>query len=63
MGITALSAIKLFMWNGDAGIVVKAFILAGVISLCIGIYLLIMYLVKSEELKYLVTMIKKKEIS
>ncbi len=62
MGITALFAIKLFMWNEAAGTVVKAFILAGVISLCIGIYLLIMYLVKSEEFKYLLMIRKKKEI-
>ncbi len=57
MGVTALFAIKLFMWKDNAATAVKALVLAGVILLCMGVYLLMMYAVKSEELKYLLKLI------
>ncbi len=60
MGVAGLYLMKAFMWEEGAGIALKASILCGVILFCIGVYLLIMKLIKSEELTYLIEMKKKK---
>jgi putative peptidoglycan lipid II flippase len=46
------------LWVESGRTIEKAGILTGVIALCIAIYLLIMHLMKSEELKYLIKMRK-----
>jgi len=51
------------LWMQSGKTVEKAVILAGVIGLCIAIYIFIMYLMKSEELKYLINIRKKKNDS
>ncbi|MEF9475704.1 MAG: hypothetical protein L0958_03235, partial [Candidatus Mariimomonas ferrooxydans] len=51
------------LWMQSGKTVEKTMILAGVIGLCIAIYLFIMYLMKSEELKYLINIRKKKNDS
>jgi putative peptidoglycan lipid II flippase len=58
MGVSGLYLMKSFMWEEGAGIALKASILCGVILFCIGVYLLIMRLIKSEELTYLIQMKK-----
>ena len=60
MGAAGYFSIKQFMWNNAANVFEKSGILAGVIVLCAGLYILIMYLMKSEELGYLIQMRKKK---
>ncbi len=59
MGAAAILSARWFMGNKAAGIIEKAGMLAGIIALCAGIYILIVYLVKSEELSYLMHMGKK----
>lgn len=60
MGLAGLYAMRIFMWNEHAGVFEKSGVLAGVILLCMGIYLAIAYLMKSEELTYLLQMRKRK---
>ena len=60
MGAAGFFSIKQLMWSNAASVFEKSAILAGVIVLCTGIYILIMYLMKSEELGYLIQMRKKK---
>ena len=60
MGIIGLFTIQAFMWSDSSGIFQKSATLAGVIALCVGVYILIMHLMKSEELKYLLNMRKKR---
>ena len=62
MGVAGLYLMKAFMWGEGANIVLKSSILCGVIFVCIGLYLLIMKMIKSEELTYLVQMKKSKQI-
>jgi putative peptidoglycan lipid II flippase len=59
MGVAGLYLMKAFMWEEGASIVLKVSILSGVILFCIVVYLLIMKLIKSEELDYLVRMRKR----
>jgi putative peptidoglycan lipid II flippase len=47
------------MWKESGMVFEKSVQLAGVIALCVGIYILIMYLMKSEELAYLMKMRKR----
>jgi putative peptidoglycan lipid II flippase len=61
MGFIGFTAIEFYMWGEGAGIVEKAAILGGVIAFCAGIYILIMYLMKSEELGFLIRMVKKEK--
>ncbi len=56
MGAAGLYLMKAFMWEDGANIALKVFILCGVILFCVGVYLLIMRLMKSEELDYLIRM-------
>jgi len=48
------------LWKVSGRVPEKALLLAGVIALCTGAYILIMYLMKSEELMYLLKMRKKR---
>ena len=60
MGVTGLFALKGLMWHEGAGILVKAGTLTGVIVLCIAVYILIMYISKSDELKFILKRIQRK---
>jgi putative peptidoglycan lipid II flippase len=60
MGIFALFVLNIYVWSNDALIFEKGGVLAGIILLCIGIFILIMHLMKSEELRYLINMRKRK---
>ncbi|MCK5505998.1 MAG: murein biosynthesis integral membrane protein MurJ [Thermodesulfovibrionia bacterium] len=60
MGIMGFFVLKMYAWNDQSVIFEKAGVLASVIALCIGIYILIMHLMKSEELRYLINMRKRK---
>ncbi|MBC8413255.1 MAG: murein biosynthesis integral membrane protein MurJ [Nitrospira sp.] len=53
--------LNMFMWQQAASSIVKGSILALVIGFCIGLYVLIMYIFKSEELQYLLKMKRKKQ--
>lgn len=60
MGIIGLLTIQAFIWSDSSGIFQKSVTLTGVIALCIAVYMLIMYFMQSEELKYLLNMRKKR---
>ncbi len=60
MGVAALSVLKIYPWNDGAALFEKAAVLAGIIALSAGIFLTIMHMMKSEELRYLMNMRKKK---
>jgi putative peptidoglycan lipid II flippase len=60
MGIIGLFTMQAFMWSDSSGIFQKSATLAGVIALCVAVYIFIMHLMKSEELKYLLNMRKKR---
>ena len=60
MGAAGLYLMNTVMWEEGANIALKASLLCGVILFCIGVYLLIMRLMKSEELTYLIKMKKGK---
>lgn len=53
MGIIGHTLVKGDMWNKSGMLIEKSALLTGVIILSILVYLLIMYLMKSEELRYL----------
>jgi len=59
MGMTGYYVINNVMWHEGAHVLVKAGTLTGTIFFCLGIYMLLMSLMKSEELKYLLNMRKK----
>lgn len=61
MGLIGWMVTKGGMWKESGITSEKIWVLSGVIILCIGIYLLIMHLTKSEELRYLVKMFKEKK--
>ncbi len=61
MGGAAFLALKVFPWNDGTAFSQKVLILSGVMMLCAGIFLLIMRLMKSEELRYLMRMRKRQE--
>jgi putative peptidoglycan lipid II flippase len=48
------------MWKVSGRVPEKTLLLAGVIALCIGVYIFIMYLMRSEELTYLLKMRKRR---
>lgn len=60
MGLTGWAIIRGDIWEKGGMVLGKAGILTGVIALCIAVYLLIMHLMRSEELKYLVKMYKER---
>jgi putative peptidoglycan lipid II flippase len=47
------------MWMESGRTLEKSLLLTGVIAVCVGLYLLFMYLMKSDELSYLLKMRKK----
>jgi putative peptidoglycan lipid II flippase len=61
IGVIAWSLLRGEMWKESGKIAEKAFLLAGVIAMSAGAYLLIMYLMRSEELTYLLKMRKKRK--
>jgi putative peptidoglycan lipid II flippase len=61
MGIAGWAATRNDMWRESGGLVKKAGIFSGVFILCIVIYLLMMHLMKSEEMKYLIEMYKERK--
>lgn len=60
MGLAGLFAMGSFMWGDHAGVLEKSGILTGVILLCIGVYAAAAYLMKSDELTYLLQMRKRR---
>jgi putative peptidoglycan lipid II flippase len=60
MGVLGFAAIRGLMWQDGAGIIEKASVLSGVIALCVGIYVLLMFLMKSDELKFILKMRKRR---
>jgi putative peptidoglycan lipid II flippase len=60
MGLIGWHTIKGDIWIESGRTLEKAAILSGVIALCAGIYFSIMYMMKSEELEYLIKMRKRK---
>jgi putative peptidoglycan lipid II flippase len=60
MGLAGWFIIRGDLWMEGGRIIEKTGILTGVIALCIGIYLSLMYFMNSDELKYLFKMLRKK---
>ncbi len=58
-GVISWLIIRGDMWMLGGRILEKAGVLTGVIALYLGVYILVMYLLKSEELQYLIKMRKK----
>lgn len=61
MALAGWMMIKGDIWRESGMVIEKTGILGGVIALCIGVYLLIMHLMKSEEFKYLIKMYKERK--
>jgi putative peptidoglycan lipid II flippase len=62
MGCAGWFMLRGDMWRESGRTLEKSLLLASVIAVCVGLYLLFMYLMKSEELRYLLKMRKKSEI-
>jgi putative peptidoglycan lipid II flippase len=60
MGIIGWMLLKGEIWHIHGNTLNKTFYLSGTIVLCIGIYLFLSYFLKSEEVFYVINMIKKK---
>ncbi len=60
MGFTGGMLLRSEIWHIHSNTLNKVFYLSGTISLCIGIYLILSYLLKSEEASYVVEMVKQK---
>ena len=60
MGIAGFLAVNSSIWNADAGLFEKALVLSVIIVFCVGLYILTAYLMKSDELHYLIKMRRKK---
>ncbi|GAB4534756.1 MAG: murein biosynthesis integral membrane protein MurJ [Thermodesulfovibrionia bacterium] len=60
MGIVGWIMVKGDMWKASGMSIEKAGVLSGVIFLCVVMYLLLMHLTKSEELRYLIRMYKER---
>jgi hypothetical protein len=61
MGIAGFFAVNSSIWNADAGLFERAGTLSVIIVFCVGLYILTAYLMKSDELQYLIKMRKKKQ--
>jgi putative peptidoglycan lipid II flippase len=59
MGLIGWFVIKGDIWTETGKTIEKTVILTSVIVVCVGVYFLIMHLMKSEELRYLIKMRKK----
>ncbi|MBI4654396.1 MAG: murein biosynthesis integral membrane protein MurJ [Nitrospirae bacterium] len=62
MGAAGWLIIRSGMWKESGMLMQKTYTLSGVTAVCIAIYLLIMRLSKSEELKYLIGMYKERRL-
>lgn len=62
MGAAGFSALKIYGWNDQAAAFEKAGVLAGIMILCLAVFVVTMHLMKSEEFIYLMNMRKKKRI-
>jgi putative peptidoglycan lipid II flippase len=62
MGFMGWFILRSDMWMESGRILEKSFLLSSVIALSAGVYVLIMYLMKSEELMYLIKMRKKRKV-
>jgi putative peptidoglycan lipid II flippase len=60
MGVLAFFATRMSAWNDGTTIFKNAGVLAGIMIICAGIFIIIMHLMKSEELRYLLNMRKRK---
>jgi putative peptidoglycan lipid II flippase len=60
MGFISMFTIRGDLWTESGRTLEKSLILTGVISFSIGIYMFIMYMMKSEELTYLLRIFRKK---
>ncbi len=61
MGLTGWFIIHGNLWKESGKVIEKAGILCAVAALCTGTYILIMYLMKSEELKYFIKIYREKK--
>jgi putative peptidoglycan lipid II flippase len=61
MGAVGFAAVHSSLWNADAGLTVKAGGLAAIMAICAGLYILIAYVMKSDELTYLLRMRQKRK--
>ena len=59
MGFAGLYALKLYGWQNAVSIFEKAGVLAGIIMLCVAVFIAAMHFTKSEELRYLINMRKR----
>jgi putative peptidoglycan lipid II flippase len=60
MGVAGFIALRSSIWNAEAGLIERAGALAVIMAFCVGLYVLTAYLMKSDELRYLIRMRKKK---
>jgi putative peptidoglycan lipid II flippase len=61
MGVAGWATTRSDIWRESGRLAEKAGVFSGVFILCIGIYLLMMHLMKSEEMKYLIDMYKERK--
>ena len=61
MGIAGFFAVNSSLWNADAGLIERAGALSVIMVFCVALYLLTAYLMKSDELQYLIKMREKKK--
>jgi hypothetical protein len=60
MGLIGGSILRGNLWQFSGNTANKIFYLGGTIALCIGVYVFLTYLLKSEECLYVIGMVKKK---
>jgi putative peptidoglycan lipid II flippase len=60
MGLAGLYALKLYGWDNAVSALEKGGVLTGIIMICVAVFIAIMHFMKSEELRYLINMKKKK---
>jgi hypothetical protein len=60
MGVTGGILLHGELWHTHGNTFHKAFYLSGTIAVCIGVYLVLSYLLKSEEASYVMEMVKQK---
>jgi putative peptidoglycan lipid II flippase len=60
MGLMGWMLLHGELWQIHGGTLNKVFYLGGTVALCIGIYLFLSYLLKSEEFSYVIKMVKQK---
>ena len=60
MGLIGGMLLRSEIWHVHSNTLNKVFYLSGTIAICIGLYLILSYLLKSEEASYVVRMVKEK---